>query len=255
MYRFLVDLLQPYPLLFLFTGLAIANLWRRRRETRGRLVVLTLAFLALTLLSTPAVSHLALGSLEWQYPPLQQRPADTEVIVVLSGGVILPDATRGRAELDEDSIRRCLQAARLYHQGEPCPVVVSGGKVDPEAPGPACAELMRDFLVQLGVKGSDVLVEGASRTTYENAVESVKLLQARGLHRAVLVTDAVDLFRAIRCFHKQGAGPVPSASWYRATQLEGSLSNYLPSPGAARGCQRAWHEWLGALWYRFQDRI
>ena len=255
MYRFLVELLQPYTLLYLVTGLAIANLWRKRRETCGRLVVLTLAFVALTLPSIPAVSYLALGSLEWQYPPLEQRPADTEAIVVLSSGVIPQDATRTRAELDEDTLRRCLHAARLDHQGKPCRVLVSGGKADPETPGPPCAHLMRDFLIQLGVKASDILVEGASRTTYENAVESVKLLQARGLNRALLVTDAVDLCRAVRCFHKQGAEPVPSASYYRATQLEGSLFDYLPSPGAARGCQRAWHEWLGVLWYRLRDRI
>lgn len=255
MYRFLVDLLQPYPLLFLFTGLVIANLWRKRRETRGCLAVLTLAFLALTLLSTPAVSYLALGSLEWRYPPAEQRPADAEVIVVLAGGVIPPGATQGRAELDEDTIRRCRHAARLYRQGGPCPVLVSGGKVDPDTEAPPCAHLMRDFLVQLGVRESDVLVEDASRTTYENAVESVKVLKARGLHRALLVTDAVDLFRAARCFHKQGAEPIASASWYRAARLEGSWFDYLPSPAAVGGCQRAWHEWLGVLWYRLRDRI
>lgn len=255
MYRLAVGLLQPYPLLFVLTGLAVANLWRKRRETRGRLTMLTLAFAALALTSTPAVSHLALGSLEWQYPPLDRRPADAEAIVVLSAGVIPPDATRGRAELDEDTIRRCLHAARLYHQGKPCPVLVSGGKVDPDTENPACAQLMRDFLVQLGVRESDVLVEDASRTTYENAVESVKVLKARGLRRALLVTDGVDLFRAARCFQKQGAVPVASASWYRASGLEGTLFDYLPSPGAARGCQRAWHEWLGVLWYRLQGRI
>jgi uncharacterized SAM-binding protein YcdF (DUF218 family) len=254
-YRSLVDLLQPYPLLFLVAGLALVALWRKCREARGRLAVLTLAFAGLALLSTPAVSHLALGSLEWQYPPREQRPADVEVIVVLSGGVIPPGATRGRAELDEDTIRRCLHAARLYHQGLPCPVLVSGGKVDPDSEGPPGAHLMRDFLVQLGVKESDVLVEDASRTTYENAVESVKVLNARGLRRALLVTDAADLFRAVHCFRKQGAEPVASASWYRATRLEGSLCDYLPSPGAAGGCQRAWHEWLGVLWYRLRDRI
>jgi uncharacterized SAM-binding protein YcdF (DUF218 family) len=255
MYRFLVELLQPYPLLLLFSGLVLASLWRKCREARGRLGVLTLAFVALTLLSTPAVSCLALGSLEWQYPPAEQRPADAEVIVVLAGGVIPPGGTPGRAELDEDTIRRCRHAARLYRQGKPCPVLVSGGKVDPDTEAPPCAYLMRDFLVQLGVREPDVLVEDGSRTTYENAVETVKVLNARGLRRAVLVTDAVDLFRAVRCFRKQGAEPVASASWYRASRLEGSLFDYLPSPAAVVGCQRAWHEWLGALWYRLRDRI
>jgi uncharacterized SAM-binding protein YcdF (DUF218 family) len=255
MYRLAVDLFQPYPLLFALTGLAVANLWRKRREARGRLAVLTLAFVGLALTSTPAVTHLALGSLEWQYPPLDRRPADADVIVVLSAGAIPTDATGGRVELDEDTTRRCLHASRLYHQGPPCPVLVSGGKVDAEDPGPCCAHLMRDFLTGLGVPASDILVEDASRTTYENAVESVKVLRARGLKRAVLVADAVDLFRATRCFHKQGVEPAASASCYRASAFDWSLPSFLPSAGAARGVHRAWHEWVGAVWYRLQGRI
>jgi uncharacterized SAM-binding protein YcdF (DUF218 family) len=65
----------------------------------------------------------------------------------------------------------------------------------------------------------------------------------------------VDLFRAERCFRKQGAEPVASASWYRAAQRERSLFDYLPSPGAAGGCQRAWHEWSGAGWYWLRGRL
>jgi uncharacterized SAM-binding protein YcdF (DUF218 family) len=248
MYRFVVDLLQPYPLLYLLTGLAIANLWRKRRESRGRLAVVTLAFVALALPSIPAVCHLALGSLEWQYPPAEQKPAGVQAIVVLAAGW-------GAAELDEDSIRRCRHAARLYHQGGPCPVLVSGGKVDPESPAPPCAELMRDFLVQLGVRPPDIIVEDTSRTTYENAVESVKLLRRHRLHRAVLITDAADMFRAIACFRKQGVEVAPSACHYRATRLEGSYLDFLPSPVAGCGCQRAWHEWLGAGWYWLWGRI
>jgi uncharacterized SAM-binding protein YcdF (DUF218 family) len=215
----------------------------------------TAAFAALTLFCTPAVSHLALGSLEWRYPPLEQRPDDAGVIVVLSAGVIGPDEPGGRAELDEDTVRRCFHAARLYRQGRPCPVVVSGGKVEEEKPGPPCAELMRDLLVQFGVPPSDVLVESASRTTYENAVECRQLLTGRALNRVVLVADAVDLYRAVLCFRKQGVEPVPSASWYRARRFEWSLFAFLPSPEAARANQRVWHEWLGVLWYRLRDRV
>jgi len=92
-------------------------------------------------------------------------------------------------------------------------------------------------------------VEGASRTTYENPVESAKLLRHHRLGRPVLVTDAVDMFRAACCFRKQGVEVSPAACHYRATGLEGSLFDFLPSPQAARRCQRAWHEWLGVGWY------
>ena len=41
---------------------ALAALWRRRRESRGWLLAVTLPFAGLWLMSTPIVAHLALGS-------------------------------------------------------------------------------------------------------------------------------------------------------------------------------------------------
>jgi uncharacterized SAM-binding protein YcdF (DUF218 family) len=213
------------------------------------------AFVGLTLVCTPAAAHLALGSLEWQYCPADEMPDDAQAIVVLSAGIRPPSGARAQAELDEDSLQRCLHAADLYRQRPTCTVVVSGGKVDADGPGPACAPVMRDFLVRLGVRASDIVVEDSSRTTYENAVECVKLLKQRRLDRVVLVTDAVDMFRALRCFRKQGLEPTPSPCHYHATAFEVSFFAFVPSLGAAGACQRAWHEWLGTAWYWLKGRI
>jgi uncharacterized SAM-binding protein YcdF (DUF218 family) len=253
-YRFLVDLLQPYTLLCLLAAAAVVNLWRKRRETRRRLAWATAAVLALLVISTPAFSCLVLGSLEWQYPPLTDRPADAEAIVVLSAGTLLSDSGGQRAALDEDSMLRCLHAADLYRRGGPCPVVVSGGIVDAGDPGPACARLMYEFLAGHGVRAADLVVEDASRTTYENASECRKVLEQHGIRKVVLVTDAVDMFRAERCFRKQGVACVPAPCHYRA-RFKWSPFTFLPSPGAVSGCQRAWHEWLGSGWYWLQGRI
>lgn len=255
MYHLVVDLLRPYTLLCLLMGAALVNLWSRRRETRGRLLCLTVPFVALVLLSLPAMSYLLLGTLEWRYPPVTQRPANVEAIVVLSAGIRPPDAVRTRAELDPDSLYRCLHAAEVYHQGPPCPVLLSGGKVDPEAPGPPTAELMRDFLLKLGVNAADLITETQSRTTYENAAQCRTLLEPRGIHRIVLVTDATHLLRALLCFRKQPIEVIPSGCQYRATHLDYKLTNFLPSSDAALNCQRAIHEWLGAVWYWIHGRI
>lgn len=255
MYRLASDLLQPFFMLYLLTGLLLLSLWRKRRENRRRLPILGVCFLLLTLSSIPAVSYLALGSLEWPYPPLKERPDDVQAIVVLAGYVRPSDEVRLQSELGDDTRDRCLRAAELYHQGLPCRVLVSGGIVDGETQRPPCAPLMRDFLVQLGVSTKDVIVEDHSRTTWENAVESRKLLDPLGIHRVVLVSDAAHLFRAVRCFRKQGLDVVPCGCRYRATSLSGRLVNFLPSPGGAGGLQEAWHEWLGTVWYWLQGRI
>jgi uncharacterized SAM-binding protein YcdF (DUF218 family) len=254
MYEFVEHLTRPFTLLSILTIVGLVNLWRGRREFRSRLILLTLPLVALVLLSTPGVAHLALGSLEWKFPPREGRPDEAQVIVVFSAGMRY-DPAIGRTQLDEDSLARCIHAADLYRQGQPCPVLVSGGKVDPNAPGPACAEVMAQFLGQLGVASTHLIIEAQSRTTYENAVESAMVLQKRGLRKALLVVDAVDMYRAVSCFEKQGIEVIPAACRYRANPFTPTFFTFVPSPGAARNCQRVWHEWVGIIWYRCWGRI
>jgi uncharacterized SAM-binding protein YcdF (DUF218 family) len=139
-------------------------------------------------------------------------------------------------------MQRCLHAANLYRQRQTCTVFVSGGKVNPEHPGPTCAQVMAEFLIRLGVRASDIVQENSSRNTCESAVETVKLLNQREIRKAVLVVDAVDMLRALRCFSKQGVELLLSPCHYRATEFEASFFAFVPSPAAAGRCQRVWHE-------------
>ena len=254
-YRLISYLLHPYVLLLLLLGGTLAYLWRKRPEQRRSLLCLAVPFLLLVVLSTPVVGYLAVGSLEWQYPRQDERPQDAQAIVVLGSGVMAPDRWRERAELDLNALARALHAARLYHQADPCLLLVTGGKPDPSSPGEACADLMKEFLVQMGVRGSDVLVEHHSQTTYENAVESRKLLEPRRVHRIVLVTEAIHLPRAVRCFRKQGFEVVPSGCRYQKTEFKPSTYEFLPTLAALADCEDAAHEWIGLAWYWLAGRI
>jgi len=254
-YSFISYLLQPYVLLLFLTVTAALFLWRSRGEPRRRFRWLIVPLVALIVLSMPAVSYLVVGSLEWRHKPLEQRPKDTPAIVVLGGGVQAPDAGRPQAELDSTSLYRCLHAVQLYRQGPPCLVLVSGGKPDAASPGPACADLMAVLLVELGVRPTDVIVENVSRTTYENAVLSRRILQERHIDEVVLVTEATHLPRAVLCFHKEGIAVVPSGCHYQATAFKGSLYDFLPSPVALGGCETASHEWIGLAWYWLSGKI
>jgi uncharacterized SAM-binding protein YcdF (DUF218 family) len=243
------SLLDPYRLLVLLLGVGVATLWRRRCVPARRLLVTTLAYAALVLLSTPALAHLSLGTLEWRYPPTESRPDDVEAIVVLGGGMDPPDAVRLRAELGEESLYRCLHAAAVYRRGKPCPVVVCGGRITPGPSTPPLAGLMREFLRDLGVDDRDIIVEDRSRSTHENAVECRERLRERGIGKIVLVTDAIHMFRALHSFRKQAIQAMPSACHHRATEFEWTIGNFLPSASAVQKQQRAFHEWIGSAWY------
>jgi uncharacterized SAM-binding protein YcdF (DUF218 family) len=255
MYQFIVALCQPHTLLFLLACFALCRLWRKRADPRRRLWPLLLPLAGLTVLCLPPTAHLALLSLESYAGPVEERPRDAEAIVVFSASVYPPAGPRIEAELDEDSLHRCLQAARLYEQGPPCPVVVSGGKTEPDRPGPTNAAVMARFLSQHGVKEADLVVEPNSRTTYENAVECAKLLRERGIRRVALVVDAVDMPRAAACLRKQAIEVIPAPCHFRATRFEFTVFSFLPNPAAGVAFQRVWHEWLGLVWYRCCGRL
>lgn len=247
-------LLQPYTLLFLLTAVGLANLWRRRGESRKRLALVTAPFAMLYLVSLPISGYFALGSLEWQYPPAEGDPPGAQAVVVLAGNISPPDGVRRRAELGHSTVYRCVHAAEVYHRLRPVPVLVCGGPAQPGAAGPPGARVMRDFLAELGVAPDDLWVEDTSRTTHENAVNARRLLGRYGLTRVVLVTEAVHMPRAEACFRAQGFDVFPSACRHRATRFEFSPLGLLPTVSGAQGCLDALHEWVGLAWYRLRGR-
>jgi len=256
MYPFVSKLAEPLTLLLLGTILATALLWRPPRLLRQRyLVALTIAVGLLTLICLPPVGSLAVLSLEWPYPPLERLPKDVDTIVVLSGSLRIYDRTGQHVELGPDTLYRCLEGARLYQQADGCRVVVTGGRVEDERPGPALAVAMRDFLVRMGVRPEDILTEDGARSTYENAVNTRELLRPLDVDRVALVTDATHMNRASRCFRAQGIEVVPAACNHRVGHVEWSLQWLLPDASSASGVQLAAHEWLGLIWYWLHGRI
>jgi uncharacterized SAM-binding protein YcdF (DUF218 family) len=239
----------------LLLGLVLASLWRRSDLPRRRLWLLTLVYLGLVAVSTPAIVFLAVGTLEWAYPPRYDVPEGTQAIVVLGGRVDPADAVRPQPELGNETAVRCLKAAQLYRDGGRRLVAVSGGNADPDQIGPTCAEAMASLLENVGVSPGDLVYEGASLSTYENAVETRNLLEPRGVERIVLVTSATHLWRSELCFRKQGFQVTPRGSNYRATEFRWSLRAFLPSAEAADTMDAVVHEWIGLAWYWMKGRI
>jgi uncharacterized SAM-binding protein YcdF (DUF218 family) len=255
MYTVLQDLLQPAVLIQFALGLTLIYLIVRHIGPRRRLWFFAFLFLMQMVLSTAAAGYLLDGSLEWQNPPLANRPEDVGAIVLLGGYVKDVDAVRPMPELDGVGALRTIHAANVYRQGKPCLLLVTGGKQDPENEGVTPADGMAELLRKLGVPDRDLVLETNSRNTYENAVESSKILQERGVKRIVLVTDARHMVRGAACFRKQGFDVVPSGCDYRATTWRTSISVFLPDGNGLAALQDVTHEWAGLVWYRFHGRI
>jgi uncharacterized SAM-binding protein YcdF (DUF218 family) len=254
MYSVLFWLLSnPLAVFLALMGLALGNLWRRRRERRCRLLAVTVPYLLLVLLSTPTLIYFMRGLLEWQYPQLEGRPEDIEAIVVLASALWADEEAQGGFTLDDNSRARCQRAAELYRAGKPCPMVVSGGQAAPHEP--ASAHLMRDFLIEHGVPATDIIVEDQSVNTYENAVECSRVLDERGLGKVALVTTGSHLVRAVRCFRKQGVETVGCGSGYLSTPANQGRLMFWPHPKALQTSRAVSYEWLALAWYWIRGRI
>ena len=252
MYELASDIVSPLPAMLVclaaFVVLAI------RRPSRGARVGLICSVAGIVLAASPVVAHVAIRSLEAEYPRRTAVP-DVQAMVVLAGGIRTPGDRLTDAELRPDSITRTVCAAALARR-DPVPLVVlSGGRVDPDQTGPTPAVLMRELIEALGVPSASLRTETRSRTTFENASETWRLLQSLGVRRIVLVTDAFHLPRAVRVFEAQGFEVTPWGCNYRAGDFPLDPLDWLPSASAAQALHAAVHEWVGLLWYWITGRL
>jgi uncharacterized SAM-binding protein YcdF (DUF218 family) len=232
-------LLPPGSLLLL---LAAGIAWRGRA---GRLLVVGAA-LALTALSLPLTARGLADRLEAGIPPPRAEDGAVQAIVVLSGDYRGFAPEYGEASVGPATLVRLHHAAWLQRRSG-LPLLVSGGGMPP-AFRPSLGETMRIVLerdFQVPVRW----VEDASRNTFENALESRRILAGHGIDTISLVTHALHMPRAIQAFRAAGftVSPVPTGGqgpWHAI-----GASDLLPDARAFERACAALHELLGIVWY------
>lgn len=250
LYSLITGILQPFTAAMLVMGVVI--FWHRPGHLSHR--TLKIGYVLCYLASTPWAACTSTWWLEHRYPRLLQRPEKLDAIVVLSGGILRDDADPSRYQLDESSLRRCRQAARLYALGSPCPILAAGGHPEFAPDMPSAAELMGQTLEEFGVAATDVYLEPNSRSTAENARFSAPILREHGWQRIALVTSATHLWRAERLFRNEGIETVPVGCLYRTEEFEWNLFAFLPRARAVERQHEAWHEFLGVVYLIVQGR-
>lgn len=249
-YLFLRSLLAPPgPQLLL----VLAGLWlqRRRRPWLGGGLVAT-GLLSLYLMATPLGATWLARGLE-AAPPLPEDPrawGGAQAIVVLGGGRDPAPEYGGRDVPNYWTAARLRYGAHLYRLSG-LPLAVSGGVVgdDPEPEATVMARSLRqDHVVNVRWE------EGGSRTTWENAVLSARLLQPAGVRRIVLVTQDLHMRRARMAFAHAGFEVVPAPLDFvpaGLARLPWPL-RLAPSPEAFMASSQALHEYAGLVAYRLR---
>ena len=107
---------------------------------------------------------------------------------------------------------------------------------------------MKGILVELGVPTDSILIEGTSRNTHENAIETAKILKSRGINRVLLATSSFHMPRAYAVFLKTGLFVIPSTTDIGALETKPTalkIFDEIPSLDGLGRLHRVVYEYLG----------
>ncbi|HEX6834846.1 MAG TPA: YdcF family protein [Rudaea sp.] len=218
-----------------------------RRRRRFAAVLAGLGFVILVLAGSGIPSSILLGDLQ---APFAVRSAvqwgSNNAIVVLGVGTA---KIGNAAEASMFAYGRLLRARELYEDCKPhgrCRIYVSGG--DPQKHGASEAAVYAAELVKAGIDRADLVLDEASRNTWENAKFTRALLERAGADHVVLVTAAVHMRRSLLYFAHFGIAPDP----VRADAIEPELS-LLPNDLNLAYCDIALHEYIGIARFRIYN--
>jgi uncharacterized SAM-binding protein YcdF (DUF218 family) len=161
----------------------------------------------------------------------QDKAAPSDVIVVLGAG------TRRDGSASPAHTRRIRHGVALYKQGLAPYVLCTGGYTmnHPTSEARACSTLA----VSLGVPAEAIILEEASKSTEENAIEVAKIMRERSFQKALLVSDNFHLWRAEWLFRAYGVsvitspaqitvGPLPTQiAWQNTTREMAATAWYV----------------------------
>jgi uncharacterized SAM-binding protein YcdF (DUF218 family) len=240
---------QKVVLILLFAGAVF--LWTTRQKLGRWLVSMSaMIFLVFTLIP---VNIFLLKPLEERFSPPTELPAKISGIIVLSGSErSVITKTRGQPSISESAERLTtfVALARRYPQAR---LIYAGGEGSLFYRDFNTNETARALFKQLGLNLDRVMFDTGARNTFENAVNSFKLIGKQPKGDWILITSAFHMPRSVGIFRKTGWNVIPypvdyqtSGDWDHDWKL-GRLFNFLEF-------SRGLHEWLGLIAYRMTGK-
>ncbi|MFH0925151.1 MAG: YdcF family protein [bacterium] len=188
--------------------------------------------------------------LEFKYPYIRldtNSINNIEAVVVLAGGAsraIHQDYILFRA-----SSIRVLEAFKLYKRFNNLKFIVSGGCSGSNKHHLSEGQLMANTLEDMGMPKENIMVEGESRNTIENASFTASILKKLNIKNTALITSAFHMPRSLLAFNKVNIKPLPLPCDYMVNSLSYNSIDYIPQLDSFSESSVAVHEYLGILSY------
>lgn len=222
----------------------------RKRWPKLALASFVISSSGLYIMSLPITVEYAARALETEAPLLLEQwstlAQHADAIVVLGGGREVNDPAWQADQPSLMAMQRLRYAARLAKASQ-LPVLVSGGLHYGQPPSEA--QIMADSLAQ-DFNVNTRWLEGQSRTTWENAQYSAQMLQAEGIQRVVLVTDAWHMPRSRWSYEQFGFQVLSAPVGFLGGANARPLNGWMPESKAMWHNTALLNEAIGAALYR-----
>ena len=227
----------------------LASLLHKREYLRRRF--LTLGLLFLILFSNPFINKFINDLWTVKYVDLKEK---YDYGILLGGMIDIESTPENILFLKNND--RLLNTIELFSEKKIKKILISGasGSLNSELKE---AEILKKYLVKIGIPDSCVLVENLSKNTYENAIYCNKKLTQIHTSKKInclIITSDYHIRRSLACFKKTDLNAYPYVK--KPTIKHFDLENIIvPQSSALFSWKILLHEIVGYFTYRLLNYI
>ena len=237
---------NPSQILFLLTVIGTALIALRRRRWGSRILYLGVG--GFVLLAVLPIDRWLIAPLEDRFPQVTSPPPHVDGIIVLGGAVDVQRTVDHGIPALSWAAERMTTFAALARRYPDARLVFSGGSVELTPGAMTESEVARALFTELGVDQKRMIYENTSRTTFENAENSFKMVAPKPGEVWILVTSANHMPRSVGVFRRVGWNVLPWPVGFKTPPSQSDIGvGYLVNRFAI--IDLAFHEWVGALVY------
>lgn len=253
--KFVWFFLQPSAASIFVILIGLALLKTRRRKFGRKLI--TLGAVAVLLIAFSPLGRQLMIPLEDRFPVQSlaiEAAKKVDGIIVLGGTVHMTITDQRGVPSLVSGAERIIEAVKLAKKHPQARIVLAGGPNTIVSKPTADSEVVKQLMIDMGVKPERIELEISSKNTWQNAMMAKEIAQPTPGETWVLVTSAYHMPRAIGCFR---AVNWPVIAYPVDFTTGGERSRFQPFYYALDGVtvtDIAAKEWLGLLAYYLSGR-
>lgn len=240
------------PLLWILVLLAFSLFSKKPKRKRKTLLA---AIILLLVFSNPFLLDEAMRAWEIPATKISDLPGTYDAGIVMSG-MVTYDNSLDRIQFNRRN-DRLMQAVSLYKKGKIKKIFFSGGSGSLIYTYMKESEMVKKFLIEIGIPAEDIIIENKSNNTRENAIFTKEVLQKEiPSGKFILFTSAFHMRRALASFKKVGMEVTP----YPTDRYSGPRKYYpghllLPNSGTLFDWNSLLHEIIGYGVYKVMGYV